>query len=180
MRHHGYLLAGESHPVHPAPSAFGARPRNLSSFTCPTQYGIEARGGGQAPRGDSAPFVTPPRFRQPSVIRLALPTRAFLDKRRILSTHGATRQDRAPVPLLTNHPAFCQRTSTPNAKGRFRGQAPSIAERPWRVQRIALGKMRGQRPSCRNSGAKTPESTVRGSLKARTRHLGTLRFHRMQ
>ena len=87
-------------------------------------------GGGQALCGDSAPFVTPPRFRQPSVIRLALPTRAFLDKRRILSTRGATRQDRAPVPLLTNHPAFCQQSSTPNAKGRFWGQALSIAEQP--------------------------------------------------
>ena len=89
-----------------------------------------SRGGGQALCGDSAPFVTPPRFRQPSVIRLALPTRAFLDERCIPSTCGATRRDRAPVPLLTNHPAFCQQSSTPNAKGHFRGQAPSIAEQP--------------------------------------------------
>ena len=76
-------------------------------------------GGGQALCGDSAPFVTPPRFRQPSVIRLALPTRAFLDERCIPSTCGAPRQDRAPVPLLTNYPTFCQQSSTPQRERTF-------------------------------------------------------------
>ena len=145
MRHHGDLLAGESHPVHPAPSAFGARPRNLSSFTCPTQYGIEARGGGQAPRGDSAPFVTPPRFRQPFVIRFALPTRAFLDERRILSTFRAFRTgDGGLFQFFLNEPpphsgiigsrSSCRKTGADAqnipVRGRLKGRRPSFTRHP--------------------------------------------------
>ena len=48
------------------------------------------------------------------------------------------------------------------------------------MQRIALGKMRGQRPSCRKTGAKTPESTIRGRSRRRTRYLGTFHLHRAQ
>ena len=48
------------------------------------------------------------------------------------------------------------------------------------MQRIALGKMSGRRPSCRKMGAKTPESTIRGRSRRRTRYLGTFHLHRAQ
>ena len=62
------------------------------------QYGIES-GGGQALCGDSAPFVTPPLFRQPSVIRLALLTALSL-------TNAAFRQ-LAAHPGKTAPPSPC-------------------------------------------------------------------------
>ena len=107
------------------------RTRRLSSiFGCVGYSMASSQGGGQALCGDSAPFVTPPALLAALRNLLRASYRAFLDERRIPSTCGAPWQDRAPVPLLTNHPAFCQQFSTPNAKGRFWGQAPSIAEQP--------------------------------------------------
>ncbi len=62
------------------------------------QYGIES-GGGQALCGDSAPFVTPPRFRQLSVTRFALLTALSL-------TNAAFRQ-LAAQPGETEPPSPC-------------------------------------------------------------------------